>query len=151
MSTLSQFLNATTSQAGIVALTDSVGSTSTSTAATPNSVKTAYDTAAGAIAKSLLTTKGDIISATSSSTPSRLPVGSNGYVLIADSSQPTGLRWGAGAAMGGNGNAVFYENDRSVTASYTITTGKNAMTAGPVTIESGVVVTVPTDSFWTVI
>lgn len=45
------------------------------------------------IPSSTLTSKGDILARTSS-TPTRLPVGSNGRVLIADSSQSTGLRWG---------------------------------------------------------
>jgi len=60
--------------------------------------------------------------------------------------------WGGfGGASGASGNAVFYENDTSVTANYTITSGKNAMSAGPVTIDSGVVVTVPSGSVWTVV
>jgi hypothetical protein len=48
--------------------------------------------------------------------------------------------WGAigggsgGGATGGGLNKAFYENDTQITASYTITEGKNAMTAGPVTI-----------------
>ena len=151
MSTLSQFLNATTTQAGIVTLTNSVSSTSTTTAATPNSVKTAYDIAIGAIAKSLLTAKGDLLAASASATPVRVGVGTNGQVLIADSTQTSGLRWGAGGATGGGANAVFYENDQTVTVNYTITTGKNAMTAGPVTIDSGIIVTVPTDSYWTIV
>jgi hypothetical protein len=46
---------------------------------------------------------------------------------------------------------VFYENDTNVTANYTITTGKNAMTAGPITIDNGVTVTVPNGSTWTVV
>ena len=54
-------------------------------------------------------------------------------------------------ATGGGTDAVFYENDQSVTADYTITTDKNAMTAGPVTIDTGVTVTVPTGSRWVVV
>jgi hypothetical protein len=42
-------------------------------------------------------------------------------------------------------------NDQSVTASYSIPSTKNAMTAGPITINAGVVVTVPTGSTWTVV
>jgi hypothetical protein len=148
MSTLSQFLNGTTSQAGIVSLTDSIASTSTSTAATPNSVKTAYDLAAAAIAKSLLTTKGDLIVATGSATPVRLPVGVNGQALIADSSQTSGVRWGS---SGGASDGVFYENNQVVATNYTITTGKNAMTAGPVTVNSGVTVTIPSGSYWVIV
>ena len=64
-----------------------------------------------------------------------------------------GSAWGAvgGGATGGVGNAAFYENDVTVTADYTITTNKNAMTAGPITINSGVTVTVPSGSVWTVV
>lgn len=64
-----------------------------------------------------------------------------------------GTAWGsigAGAKGGGN-NQIFFENDQTVTADYTITTGKNAMTAGPVTIDTGITVTVPTDSTWVIV
>lgn len=64
-----------------------------------------------------------------------------------------GTAWGAlgGGAVGSGTNVVFYENDTTVTGSYTITTGKNAMTAGPITVLSGVTVTVPSGSSWTVV
>jgi hypothetical protein len=45
---------------------------------------------------------------------------------------------------------VFYENSNTISASYTITTGKNALTAGPVTVADGVTVTVPDGSVWAV-
>lgn len=64
-----------------------------------------------------------------------------------------GSAWGsigAGAKGGGN-NQVFFENDTNVTASYTITTGKNAMSAGPITVDSGVTVTIPDGSTWSII
>lgn len=56
-----------------------------------------------------------------------------------------------GGATGGGTDDVFYENAQTVTANYTITSSKNAMSAGPVTINSGVTVTVPSGSFWTVV
>ena len=56
-----------------------------------------------------------------------------------------------GSARGGSTDQVFYENDKTVTANYTITSGKNAMTAGPVTINTGVTVTVPTGSRWVIV
>jgi hypothetical protein len=64
-----------------------------------------------------------------------------------------GSQWGAvgGGARGAGANAVFYENDQVVTGDYTITAGKNAMTAGPVTINPSVSVTVPSGSVWTII
>lgn len=54
-------------------------------------------------------------------------------------------------AKGGGTDAVFYENDQAVTTNYTIGSGKNAGTFGPITINSGVSVTVPSGSIWTVI
>ena len=60
--------------------------------------------------------------------------------------------WGGfGGAAGASGNAVFYENDTNVSASYQITSGKNAMSAGPITLNAGVVVTIPSGSVWTVV
>lgn len=44
-------------------------------------------------AKSTLTGKGSIYAATAASTPANLSVGSNNYVLVADSSTATGLKW----------------------------------------------------------
>jgi hypothetical protein len=54
-------------------------------------------------------------------------------------------------ATGGGTDRVFYENDQVVTTAYTITSGKNAMTAGPITISDGIEVTVPSGSTWTVV
>ena len=51
-----------------------------------------------------------------------------------------GLAWGSlggGGSGGGGTNQAFFENDKTVTVSYTITSGKNAMSAGPMTIASG--------------
>jgi hypothetical protein len=61
--------------------------------------------------------------------------------------------WGSlgGGATGGGGNQVFFENDQTVTVDYTIPSTKNAMTAGPVTIDTGITVTVDTGSTWTVV
>jgi len=56
-----------------------------------------------------------------------------------------------GGATGSGGNQVFVENDQTVTSSYTITTGKNAMSAGPITINTGVTVTVPDNSTWVIV
>lgn len=58
---------------------------------------------------------------------------------------------GGGGATGGGTDEVFYENDQTVTTNYTITTNKNAVTAGPVTVDSGVTVTVPSGSVWVVV
>ena len=64
-----------------------------------------------------------------------------------------GTLWSSvgGGATGGGSDQVFYENNQAITTNYTITSGKNAMTAGPVSINSGISVTVPTGSVWTVV
>jgi len=62
----------------------------------------------------------------------------------------SGVVFGSGVTGGGTDKA-FYENDTTITTNYTITAGKNAMTAGPVTINSGVTVTVPSGSVWSII
>lgn len=58
---------------------------------------------------------------------------------------------GGGGATGGGADQVFFQNSQTVTTSYTITSGKNAMSAGPITINSGVVVTIPSGSVWTIV
>jgi hypothetical protein len=52
------------------------------------------------IPDSLLTTKGDLIAATGASTPARLGVGTNGFVLTADSTASTGMKWETASAGG---------------------------------------------------
>jgi len=56
--------------------------------------------------------------------------------------------WGAigGGATGGGSNSVFYENERTVSVGYTITAGKGAHAVGPLTINSGITLTVPDNS-----
>lgn len=54
-------------------------------------------------------------------------------------------------AKGGGNDQIFFETDITVTANYTITTNKNAITAGPLTIANGVTVTIPNGSVWTIV
>ena len=64
-----------------------------------------------------------------------------------------GTAWGSigGGATGGGSDDVFYENGQTVTTNYTLTTNKNAVSAGPITINSGVTVTVPSGATWVVV
>lgn len=57
----------------------------------------------------------------------------------------------AGAATGGGTDKIFMNNGQSVTTDYTIPTNYNAGTFGPVTVNSGVTVTVPTGSTWSIV
>ena len=68
--------------------------------------------------------------------------------FIGDGSNLTGISAGA---TGGGSDEVFYENDQTVTTNYTITNGKNAMAAGPITINSGVTVTVGSGETLTIV
>lgn len=54
-------------------------------------------------------------------------------------------------ARGGGTDKIFWENDQIVTQDYTITTGKNAITGGSITIATGVTVIVPTGSSWSIV
>ena len=47
--------------------------------------------------------------------------------------------------------AAIYKNDQNISADYSITSGKNAMSAGPITIASGVTVTVTSGSTYTIV
>ena len=64
-----------------------------------------------------------------------------------------GTAWGAigGGATGGGTDAWALEHDNTITTDYTIGTGKNVINAGPMTINSGVTVTVPTGSSWSIV
>lgn len=64
-----------------------------------------------------------------------------------------GGAWGqlGGGATGGGGDEVFVENSVTVTTSYTLSTSKNAMSVGPITIDSGATVTVPSGQRWVVL
>ena len=56
-----------------------------------------------------------------------------------------------GGATGAGGDQVFVENGVTVTANYTLSTNKNAMSVGPITINSGVTVTVPSGQRWVIL
>lgn len=64
-----------------------------------------------------------------------------------------GGEWGSigGGATGGGGDQVFYENELTVTTSYTLTTNRNAMSTGPITIDSGATVTIPSGQRWVIL
>ena len=114
-----------------------------------------------------LTISGDITSAGAASTEFRAAVGisSAGTVIGAGITQLNFVGAGntfrvdgntmditiSGGARGNGGNNVFFENDITVNADYEITTGKNAMSGGPITINSGVTVSIPSGSTWTIV
>ena len=81
--------------------------------------------------------------------PGTLPT-QDGHALKSDLSG--NLSWGtAGGASGGGSDQVFYEHDQTVTTNYALGANKNAITAGPITINTGVTVTVPSTSNWVIV
>jgi hypothetical protein len=64
-----------------------------------------------------------------------------------------GTAWSqvGGGATGGGADTVFLENSNTVTTNYTLSTGKNAVSAGPVTINAGITVTVPSGASWVIV
>jgi hypothetical protein len=54
---------------------------------------------------------------------------------------------GGGASAGG----AIYENKNTITTSYTLTTNYNGMSVGPLTIDSGATVTVPSGQRWVIL
>jgi len=61
--------------------------------------------------------------------------------------------WGqlGGGATGAGGDQVFVENGVTVTASYTLTTNKNAESVGPITINATKTVTIPSGQRWVIL
>ena len=144
------------------------------------------------------TTKGDLI-ASDGTDNVRVPVGTNGYVLTADSTAASGVAWAAGGGGGsvsvsndtststnlyplfaaatsgtlstiytGNAKLLYkpstgelqstvidstngiFVNSQTISADYTIASGDNGGSFGPVTVAAGITVTVSSGSVWTV-
>ena len=90
-------------------------------------------------------------------TTGQQPTGANGKIRYnSTNSKFEGYSAGAwssigGGATGGGADQVFVENGVTVTTNYTLTTGYNAESVGPITINSGISVTVPSGQRWVVL
>jgi hypothetical protein len=94
-----------------------------------------------------MTTTGDILYEASPTTAARLGIGSTGQVLTVAGGIPS---WANAVSSNITPNGMW-ENATTIAANYTIGTNNNAMSAGPITVNTGVTVTVPTGSTWTVV
>jgi hypothetical protein len=65
----------------------------------------------------------------------------------------SGSSWGqlGGGATGGGADTIFVLNGQTVTVDYTIPTGFNASSVGPITISDGITVTLPASSNWVIL
>ena len=77
--------------------------------------------------------------------------GTSGQVLTSAGSGAAPTWTTIAGATGGGSDSIFYENGQTVNSSYSITAGKNAGSFGPITVASGITVTVPTGSTWSVV
>ena len=80
-------------------------------------------------------------------------IGTGNTVLYnqATSTVDISIAGGGGGAVGAGTDKVFYENDQTVTQSYSISAGKNAMVAGPIAVASGKTITIPSGSELTIV
>ena len=98
--------------------------------------------------------RGKIIYGNASGDPTALAVGTNGQTLVSDG---TDISWGdaSAGATGAGSDKVFWENGQTVTQNYTIGdsfgAAANAMSAGPITINNSVTVTINSGETWTIV
>lgn len=76
---------------------------------------------------------------------------STASVVVWDGSDFAQIAGGGGGATGGGSDQIFYLNGQTVTTNYTIPSTNNAGSFGPITIDSGVTVTVSTGAVWSVV
>jgi hypothetical protein len=82
---------------------------------------------AGGISKSIIDAKGDLLVGSANDSVDNLPVGSNNYVLVADSAQTLGMKWAALTAASTSVAGVVQLNDTYSSTSTTIAPTANAL------------------------
>ena len=121
----------------------------------PDTTTPADDSVTGAkLSVSLV--QGDVLYGSGTDTLARLAKGTAGQSLVMNSGA-TAPEWGdaAAGAGGGGSDKIFWENGQTVTTSYQIgddfDATCNAMSAGPITINDGVTVTIASGETWTIV
>jgi hypothetical protein len=97
----------------------------------------------GKVDESLFDLKGDILVASADNTPAKLGVGTNGYILTANSSATNGVEWAAApiSLPSQTGNSGKYLTTDGSTASWGTVSSYSAPTIGSTSIASGATVT----------
>ena len=123
--------DASTSQKGAVQLSDSTSTTSSVLAATPTAVKSAYDLAAAAVPKSVIDAKGDLLVGSANDALARVGVGTDGYLLTADSASTYGLKWAAAPVslptQSGGTTGQYLKSDGSSASWAVLTAGSTSV------------------------
>ena len=78
-------------------------------------------------------------------------LGDDLVIEVLDTFSVASVSGSGGGPTGSGGDEVFFENEQVVTANYTLSSGKSAMSVGPVTLNPGVVVTIPASRRWVVL
>ena len=97
-------------------------------------------------ALSPITTTGDLILGNGTNSATRLGIGTSGYVLTAGA---TTASWQP--ASGAVASGAIYTNTTTISSNYTISSGNNGFSVGPITISSGYAVTVATGQRWVIL
>jgi len=144
------------------ALSDSTAAQSTANTAVTNAAA-AQSTANAAMPKAGGAFTGDVTFGTTTATilpvgsTAQRPAGASGMIrfnsTVSQFEGFNGTSWSSvgGGATGGGADRVFQENDNVVATNYTLSANRNAISAGPVTINNGVTVTIPSGSFWSIV
>ena len=138
--------------AGTAATVDGTQTFSNKTLTSPTVTGTLTGAAATFSADSAFTSTGAL--QLPASTTANRPTGASGKIRYNTTTGSfegyAASSWGTigGGATGAGGDTVFQENSLIVTTSYTLSTGKSAMSVGPITINSGATVTIPSGYRW---
>ena len=166
----------TTSQKGAIQLEDSTSSTSTTTAATPNAVKSAYD-----LASSASTTANAALPAAGGTLTGNITLNAQSDVRFADADSShwvafqapatvaANVTWtlpdvdgSVGQVLKTNGSGTLgwvspsvsgpiLENQQTISSDYTLSAAYNGLSAGPVEVATGISVTVPAGAVWLIL
>jgi len=136
-----------------VTVNNTLTSTSTSEALSANQGKVLKGLVDGKVEKTSATGSAKLPAGTSTQRDSGLGTAHKGYMRFNTTDDSAEIWDGSNWSAVGGGNSTdqaLYEHSHTISSNYSITTGNNAITAGPVTINTGVTVTVPSGSTWVV-
>jgi hypothetical protein len=149
--TLNQYEGAINQTGATISSITRVTTTATLTTATNHGLVTGnYVTISGATPAAFNGTFAITVTDNTTFTYTMLTTPANDATVVGTYYSTTWSPIGGGATGGGN-DQVFVENGVVVSVTYTFPTGKNASSVGPITINSGVIVTIPNAQRWVIL